>query len=369
VIIVTLNAGSSSVRLAAYRARRGAGLPLLASRHLERGAERPATALARLLAPTEQVAAVAHRVVHGGERFTRPCRMTAEVEREIGRLARLAPLHNPAAFEWLRAARRTWPRAAHVAVFDTAFFADLPEAARSYALPRALAQRQGLRRYGFHGIAHEWMWQRWRALAPRIRAGGRVISLQLGAGCSMAAVRHGRALDTSMGFSPLEGLMMATRCGDVDAGLLLHLQRAGRLAPARLERLLNSESGLLGVSGASADMRQLLASREPAARLAVDLYCYRARKYLGAYLAVLGGADAILFGGGVGEHAAEVRARILEGFGWAGIALDRRANRAAVGHESRISRGSSATQVWVIPVDESRLLAGQALGMLKACDD
>jgi acetate kinase len=363
MIVVTVNTGSSSVRLAAYEAR--GGLRLLATRHFARGAARPAVALAALLPADAAVAAVVHRVVHGGVRLRHPCRIDAAAEREIARLGRLAPLHNPVALEWLRAARRQWPRAAPVAAFDTAFYAALPEVARRYALPRELCRRYALQRYGFHGLAHEALWRRWRALRPSRARAARVISLQLGAGCSATAVRGGRALDTSMGFSPLEGLVMATRSGDVDPGLLLYLQRAARLAPGRLARLLNAESGLLGVSGVSADMRTLLASASPAARLAIELYCYRVRKILGSYLAVLGGADAILFGGGVGEHAPPVRARILADFAWAGIRLDRAANRRAVGREARVSAAASATEIWVIPVDESRLLAEQALRVLR----
>ncbi|OGA18766.1 MAG: acetate kinase [Betaproteobacteria bacterium RIFCSPLOWO2_02_FULL_66_14] len=363
MIVVTINAGSSSMRLAAYAIEQRGRLQPLVTRRFARGETPAARALARLLPDARHaaVAAVSHRIVHGGERFTAACRVDARVEAEIRRLGALAPLHHPVALEWLRAARAQWPHASQIAVFDTAFFSTLPEVARNYALPRALTRRYGLRRYGFHGLAHEAMWRHWRTLRPSVRGGGRVISLQLGAGCSVAAIDRGRAVDTSMGYSPLEGLVMATRSGDVDPGLLLHLQRRARLSPARLERLLNAESGLLGVSGASADMRLLLRARKPAARLAVDLYCYRARKYVGSYLAALGGASAILVGGGVGEHAAEVRERILDRFEWAGIVLDRGANRRAVGTEARISRAASATEVWVIPVDESRLLAEQAL--------
>lgn len=197
-----------------------------------------------------------------------------------------------------------------VAVFDTAFYAGLPQVAATYALPRSLCAEYGLRRFGFHGLAHDALWRRWRELSGAQQSNSRVISLQLGAGCSITAMRNGKPLDTSMGFSPLEGLVMATRCGDVDPGLIVFLQRAKGLESAALERLLNRESGLLGVSGLSDDMRALLEAHSETARRAVDLYCYRARKYIGAYLMVLEGADAILFGGGVGENAPEVRARI-----------------------------------------------------------
>ena len=248
-------------------------------------------------------------------------------------------------------------RVPQVAVFDTAFYARLPAVAATYALPRELAARHGLRRYGFHGLAHQALWSRWRELRPDVADGGRLISFQLGAGCSVTAVERGAARDTSMGFSPLEGLVMATRSGDIDPALVTYLQRVEDLSAEESERLLNERSGLLGISGVSGDMRKLLAADDPHARLAVELYCYRARKYLGAYMAVLGGADAILFGGGVGENAAGVRARILAGFEWAGIRLDAAENSAAAGREGRLSAVDSRMDAWVIPVDEARILA------------
>jgi acetate kinase len=284
------------------------------------------------------------------------------VEAEIERLAPLAPLHNPLALAWIRACReQLGAELPQVAVFDTGFYARLPEVARTYALPYTLMRKLIVRRYGFHGLAHEAMWRRWRALRSADKC---VISLQLGAGCSITAVCNGAPVDTSMGFSPLEGLVMATRAGDVDPGLLLYLQRAEGMTPERLEKLLNEESGLLGVSGASSDMRALLTSSDPQARLAVDLYCYRARKYIGAYLATLGGADAILFGGGVGEHAPAVRAKILDSMQWAGIVLDAARNDAAIGTEARISDLNSKVEVWVVPVDEAVILAQAAQAVL-----
>lgn len=362
--ILTVNTGSSSIRLAAFR-RCEDGLTLVAAAHYGCHTGEAQAILGGFLAGNSLAAVevMAHRVVHGGGRFAASCLLDAAVEGEIERLAVLAPLHNPVALAWIRAGRALLGAAVpQVAVFDTAFYTDLPAVARTYAIPAGLAEKHGLRRYGFHGLAHQGMVRRWCQLQP---VGARqVISLQLGAGCSITASVDGVALDTSMGFSPLEGLMMATRPGDIDAGLLLHLQQTEGLTPLRLERLLNHESGLLGVSGESADMRALLASTAPAARLAVAMYCYRARKYVGAYLAVLGGADAILFGGGVGEHAATVREKILTGMEWCGIALDSEKNRAAVGAEARISHQNSATEVWVIPVDEATILAQEAVTLL-----
>jgi len=366
VKVLTVNAGSSSIRLDVF-AVADADVQRVFAHH---GAREDTTATARLSevlarAGGEPVMAVAHRVVHGGKRLVRPCIVDSAVEREIEHAAALAPLHNTSALEWIHVCRSvlggTVPQ---VAVFDTAFFADLPEVAGIYALPRALVAKHGLKRYGFHGIAHQAMWRRWTTVRPDIPRGGRVISLQLGAGCSITAIRDGRPLDTSMGFTPLEGLVMATRSGDVDPGLLLYLQRVEGLTPERLERLLYKESGLLGVSGLSGDMRVLLGSVEPAAQLAVELYCQRARKYLGAYLAVLGGADAILFGGGVGENAPEIRARILDGMAWAGIELDNERNRAAAGTQVALHASNSKTEIHVVPVDEAAILAEQAIALV-----
>lgn len=359
--LLTVNTGSSSVRLALY-ASDGDAPRLLAERRCS-GESQPEHTLHDFIG-SERVDAVAHRVVHGGARLAESCVIDAAIETEIERLAVFAPLHHPRALAWVRACRALLGKGlAQVAVFDTGFYAALPEVARSYALPQQLAQRLGLRRYGFHGIAHQAMWRRWRRLRPGVAEGGRVISLQLGAGCSITAVAHGAPQDTSMGFSPLEGLVMATRSGDLDPGLLLHLLRAEKISIDELDHLLNRESGLRGMAGDS-DMRRLLNSNEPAARLAVELYCYRARKYVGAYLSVLGGADAILFGGGVGEYAPEVRERILSGMEWAGVALDRESNHAAIGSEACISRSDSHVAVWAIAVDEAQLLAEEAASLL-----
>lgn len=359
-LVLTVNAGSSSTRLAVFGREEGALKPLATVHH--RDAVEAGAAIRGFLNEFRvgRVGAVAHRIVHGGSALVAPCLIDARVEAEIERLSLLAPLHNPVALAWIRSCRALLGAdVPQVAVFDTAFYADLPPVARTYAIPRDLARKHGVRRYGFHGLAHQALWRRWRALRPHVPDGGRVISLQLGAGCSITAVNGGRAVDTSMGFSPLEGLMMATRCGDLDPGLVTYLQRVEGLPPEATEHLLYHESGLRGVAG-NDDMRTLLASEEPAAYRAVELYCYRARKYVGAYFAVLGGADAVLFGGGVGEHAPAVREQILAGMEWAGIALDAQANRAAAGTEACISRSDSRVQVWVIPVDEAALLAAEA---------
>ncbi len=371
--LLTVNVGSSSVRLDAFD---GDGRRL-AARHLDEqgGAAADPVAASALLhafvrdADLRAIGAIAHRVVHGGERLTAACRIDAAVEAEIDRLSELAPLHNPPALAWIRAARAGFPGAAQIAAFDTAFFAPLPAVARTYAVPASWARRDALRRYGFHGLAHGFLWQRWTELRPRglaPGAGGRVISLQLGSGCSVAAVRDGAPLDTSMGFSPLEGLVMGTRCGDVDPGLLLYLQRQHGWSARDLEQRLNHACGLLGVSASSADVKVLIGAGTDAARLALDLYCYRVRKYLGAYLAVLGGADAILFGGGVGEHVPALRARMLAGLEWAGIVLDPARNAAATGADAQISADASTVDLRVLAVDESAMLLREARAVLAA---
>jgi acetate kinase len=365
--VLTINAGSSSVRLALLE-ESPQGLRRAVASHHTQTPDSAEDTLRDFLAQcgAAPVAMVAHRIVHGGETLVDACVIDPEVEAEIARLAPLAPLHNPVSLAWVRACRAVVaPDVPQIAVFDTAFFAGLPAVARHYALPRELSERLHLRRFGFHGLAHQGMLRRWQQLAPAAGPGARVISLQLGAGCSITASRGGAPVDTSMGFSPLEGLMMATRSGDIDPGLLLHVQRTLSMTPDSMERVLNTGSGLLGVSGISGDMRTLLESAAPEAVLAVELYCYRARKYLGAYLAVLGGVDAVLFGGGVGENAPAVRERILGGLQWAGIHLDAAANRDATGNEARIDAtsrpGHAGAAIWTLPVDESLLLAEEAL--------
>ncbi len=357
-VILTVNGGSSSVRLAAFRS------PELAPVARHRYEIDPAAAghgfaaqLQRLALPGAP-AVVVHRVVHGGRHFAAPCLIDETTERALEALVPLAPLHQPVALALLRAVRTALgPALPQIAVFDTAFFSDLPVAARHYALPMALCEQYGIRRYGFHGLAHQAMLEAWAQHDDRARPDARVISLQLGAGCSVTASIGGRPVDTSMGFSPLEGLVMATRSGDVDPAVLLYLQREAGLSPEALETLLNRRAGLLGLSGISGDVGALLASEAPAARLALDVYCRRIRRHVGACMAVLGGVDAILFGGGVGENVALVRARALEGLGFAGIAIDPQANAGVTGSAACISTGGAPVRVWVTPVDEAHVMA------------
>jgi acetate kinase len=363
-MVLTVNAGSSSLRLALYRGRE---LRRVASRHGEAGsAEAVDIASWVRQQGVARPDVVAHRVVHGGADLVAPCRVTSNVEAVIERLVPLAPLHNPAALRAIRAVREAWgPELLQVAVFDTGFYSGLPPVAALYALPD-LGPGEPLRRYGFHGIAHQAMLSAWRVEQPADSVGARTISLQLGAGCSMTAAIDGKPVETSMGFTPLEGLVMATRSGDVDPGLLLYLLKERGQTVADLERLLNHEAGLKGLSGITGDMRELLASPEPAAALAVDAYCHRIRKYLGAYLAVLGGADAILFGGGVGENATTIRERVLTGLDFAGVRLDRVRNQAVAPPATAIHADDSAVAIWVVAVDEARVLGRIGLDLLGA---
>lgn len=372
MIVLTVNTGSTSVKLGAFGvvgAAAGAGPPpkRLAAQHLTGPQIDPVAALRGFLRTLDGIpTAVAHRVVHGGTRFTSPALIDQGVREAIDGLSDLAPLHNPLALRWIDAAREVCgPEIRQVAAFDTAYFATLPRVAAQYALPPDLGAELGIRRYGFHGLAHEAMWHRWCELEPELPGGGRLITLQLGGGCSMAALDRGQPRDTSMGFSPLEGLVMATRAGDLDAAVVPYLERRLGVSGERVLQMLNERSGLAGVSGSAADPQALLDDGSEQARLAVELYCYRARKYLGAYLAVLGGCDGITFGGGVGEHVPQVRAMILSGLEWAGIELDQAANQAARGSESRISPPGSRVSVRVIPVEEERLMVRAALAVAK----
>src|SRR5262249_37064340 len=285
----------------------------------------------------------------------------------IRELSGLAPLHNPKALEWIEAARNVaGTDVLQVAAFDTAFFSSLPRVAAEYALPKRYGVDQGIRRYGFHGLADQALWQRWSQLHPDLPLGGKLITLQMGGGVSAAAIDHGKPVDTSMGFSPLEGLVMATRSGDVDPAIVPYLQERLGKRSEDIVALLNRESGVAGLSGGRTNLGTLAADPSTEAQFAVDLYCYRARKYVGAYLAVLGGCDGIVFGGGVGEHVPEVRQRMLAGMTWAGIEIDVQANEAAQGQEARIDTSKRPVRVHVIPVEEERTLVGAAVTLLYA---
>jgi acetate kinase len=313
--------------------------------------------------------AVGHRVVHGGAAFVQPTLIDDAVVREIEALEALAPLHNRPSLAGIRAARARLPGVPMVAVFDTAFHATLPEHACRYAIPHELALKHGLRRFGFHGTSYRAVLARYCALTGTPPDRATVVALHLGHGCSAAAIRDGRSVETSMGLTPLEGLVMGTRSGDLDPALVGHLARAERVPVEEVERWLNERSGLRGLSGRSGDMREVLAASaagDPRARLALEVFCHRARKYVGAYLAVLGGADALLFTGGIAEHTPEVRARIAAGLEWAGLVLDPARNQAAVGREARLSPDGVRLPAFVIPTDEEAAIARDTVECLAA---
>jgi acetate kinase len=307
--------------------------------------------------------AVGHRVVHGGERFVHSVLITDEVLRGIEDCIDLAPLHNPANIKGITATRELFgPGLPQVAVFDTAFHQTIPEHAYLYALPYQFYRRHRLRRYGFHGTSHRYVAYRYRQLRGLERGQTNVITLHLGNGCSAAAIRRGDSVDTSMGLTPLEGLVMGTRSGDIDPAIIDFLAAKEGLSPQEAESLLNKQSGLLGISGLTNDMRDLLAEArehdDRRARLAVEIFCYRARKYIGAYLAAMGGADAVIFTGGIGENSPEVRANICDGLQWLGLELDAGRNAAhAGGREGLISADAARLAAYVIPTDEELLIA------------
>lgn len=327
-------------------------------------------AIARHDPPLPRIDAIAHRVVHGGSLFSAATLLDDATIGAIASLVPLAPLHQPAALAAIGAARRAWPGIPHVAVFDTAFHASLPPAARTYALPVALAERFGLRRHGFHGINHAHVARR---VAGELRVAGhapRIVSCHLGSGASVCAIEGDRSVETSMGMTPLEGLVMGTRGGDLDPGVLVALQREGGLDLDAIERLLNRESGLAGLAG-SADMREVerrAAAGDEAAVLALEVHAHRLRKYIGAYAAVLGGLDAIAFTGGVGEHDAAVRERCLRGMDHLGVELDVERNRGAkpgAAHDCiDVATPGSRVRVMVVRADEEAEMARETAALL-----
>jgi acetate kinase len=331
--------------------------------------------LDRLASSLGKIEAVGHRVVHGGDQYVESTLIAEQVEAGIDALAELAPLHNPSCLAGIRGARAAFGTTLPmVAVFDTAFHQTMPAVARQYALPFELAERHRIRRYGFHGIAHASLANGYAAHTGNPLDQVRLITLQLGNGCSVAAIAQGRSVETSMGFTPLEGLVMGTRSGDVDASIVNFLSEREKVEPAEVERWLNERSGLLGLSGRSNDMRELLRvaeqEQDKRAEFAIDLFCYRVRKYLGAYLAVLDGADAVVFGGGIGENALEIRERICRNMKWCGLELNRDLNRAAVGlapgHAAKISTDGSRLAAYVVAADEESWIARETVRCVRA---
>ena len=305
------------------------------------------------------VRGIGHRVVHGGVRFAAPVRLDLDVLDELARLKQLAPLHQPHNLSPIHAILEAAPHIPQVACFDTAFHRGQPDIAQSFALPRRFIDA-GVRRYGFHGLSYEYLASRLRDLDPDL-ASKRVIMAHLGNGASLCATKLGQSVASTMGFTAVDGLMMGTRCGALDPGVILYLMQEHRMDAAAIEALLYRESGLLGVSGLSSDMRALRTSSDPHAREAIDLFVYRIVREIGSLVAALDGIDAIVFSGGIGENDDATRTEVIEGSRWTGAVLDPALNARG---EGRISAATSRVAVWVIPTDEERLIASHTIGAL-----
>jgi acetate kinase len=364
VRVLTINAGSSSVKVALFAV--AAGETRLAFTAVERIADHAAalrTALVQVQGAIETapLSAVAHRVVHGGARYRDPLRITGEVVRALRAMTGVDPDHVPQTLAALDVIAEQYPDVPQIACFDTAFHRSLPRVAQMYALPPRFWDA-GVRRYGFHGLSCEYIVRALRDVDPAASS-GRVIIAHLGSGASVTAVQQGRSVETTMGFSPTGGIMMGTRSGDLDPGVLLYALRDAQLGPDALSRLVNHEAGLLGVSETSQDMRDLLAreASDPRAADAIALFCYTVKKAIGSLAAVLGGVDTLVFTAGIGEHAAAIRQRICSGLHGFGIALDESRNRADA---AIISADGGATTVRVIGTDEDRMLARNAADVL-----
>jgi acetate kinase len=390
--IVTVNRGSSSLKLAAFEllsdgtltrflsanatkiGQAGAKLSSVDDRENERG-EQPLTATSHNKADEAciewlaqrvdfgSVVAVGHRIVHGGPRYRTPQWITAEMMAELERISPFDPEHMPFEIGIVRTIGQRFPQLRQVAAFDTAFHRHMPLVARMLPIPRRY-QQQGVERYGFHGLSYAYLMEELARLNPRAAA-GRVILAHLGAGASMAAVLAGKSIDTSMAFTPTAGLPMATRSGDLDPGLVSYLAQSEQMTADEFHQMVNGSSGLLGISETTGDMQQLLAdsASDERAREAVDVFCYQAKKWIGAYVAALGGLDALVFSGGIGEHAAEVRQRICTGLGCLGIELDAAANAAG---RSTISSSTSRALVYVIRTDEELMIARSCAALITA---
>jgi acetate kinase len=388
-LILTINTGSSSLKVAAYRASSRlacewqASISRIGSAEAEMTtanevdsskqtkrvkARNQAAALDVLMAafssfaPIDSVAIIGHRVVHGGPIFTKPCRISKGTLVKLEKLEVLAPDHMPQALAAIRFFRSKVRGVPQMAAFDTAFHANLPDVARNFAIAPRYA-RAGMHRYGFHGLSYTYVLNQLKRLEPRLWR-GRVVIAHLGSGASMAAIRNGRSVDTSMGFSPDSGLIMGTRAGDIDAALTLYLIEEKRQSPQAVRMMLNHESGLKAISGRSADMQTLLeqSGKDLRSRAAIEQFCYRAKHYLGAYASVLGGIDMLVFTGGIGENAPKIRAEICSAQEFLGISIDRPANQRS---DDIISSKASKVCVRVVPTDEDFVIASQARALLR----
>lgn len=374
--VLVLNAGSSSVRYVLYDM---AGPETLTSGSIERigeassgtpdhaaAFERIAATLANEGISGEKLGAIGHRIVHGGRVFAEPVRLDDDVVEGIRRLIPLAPLHNPHNLSGIEAARHAFPGPPHIAVFDTAFHATMPERARHYAIPEAVRRDHGIRRYGFHGTSYQYVTARAAAMLEKPVDSLNLIAMHLGNGASICAIENGKSIDTSMGFTPLEGLVMGTRSGDIDPSVVLHLERTAGLSTDEVDELLNRRSGLLGLCGDS-DMRSVskrLAEGDRSAEQAVGLFCYRIQKYIGAYRAVLPRVDALVFTAGIGENNPDIRQRICEPLAHLGIAVDDVRNRSLDGADGFIDADSSTARILVVRTNEALEIARQCQALL-----
>ncbi len=399
--ILALNAGSSSLKFCLFRMREPRGLAeaedVLARGRVERigtpeaqltllrGGHEPIQqkqiGTASIFAAAQQIIrelmtllagettalavdAIGHRIVHGGKHFVQAVQIDQEVMEKIRRLSELAPLHNPAGLEGIHAAQDLLPQVKNIAVFDTSFHHTMPEVATRYALPAELCEQFGLRRYGFHGISYRYVAEQLSRLDPYP---ARCIICHLGNGASVCAMKDGMSVDTSMGFTPMEGLIMGSRCGDIDPGLMLHLQRAGNMTFERLEKLLDEQSGLLGLSGVSGDVRDLektASEGHQSSQLALECFAYRVRKYIGAYAAALGGVDGVVFTGGIGQYSAAMRTRICEGLDFLALTLDERRNTAATGEKLDCISTGQDERIWVVPAEEEHQIAREVFTLM-----
>jgi len=380
--IFTLNAGSSSLKFSLWEAettglrelfrgevekigiaphlsaREPSGRTVIDKRFDEGGAKLSHEDLLRALFAwlsqqrRDGFKAIGHRIVHGGATFTAPVRIDDHVMESLSKLEPLAPLHQPHNLSGIRICATLQPRVPQIACFDTAFHRTMDSVARRLGLPRGY-EEEGVQRYGFHGLSYEYIAQRLRAIDPEL-ANGRVIVAHLGNGASLCAMHSGRSADTTMSFTALDGLLMGTRPGALDPGAVTYLMRERTMSAVEIEDLLYHRSGLLGISGISSDMRTLLASNDPHAREAVDLFVFRAAREIGALVASLGGLDGLVFTAGIGEHASEIRSRVCARCAWLGVILDERANGAG---QIRVSTEASRVRVYVIPTDEERMIA------------
>lgn len=364
-LVLSVNCGSSSIKMALF----SEALTLLFELNLKTGDVKRALnsmldEMRKYSYDPAHIKGIGHRVVHGGPGFWKSEIIDSHIFMDLEELVELAPLHNAHCLDGIKESFKLFPHVLQVAVFDTAFHHDMPKEASQYALPWQLSEKYGIRRYGFHGIAHAASWKIYAQNRGSAATQAKVITLHLGNGCSMSAILGGRCLDTSMGFTPAEGLVMSTRAGDIDSGVIAFLCDHEAKSATEVLEILNNQSGLLGVSGISSNMEILLERPENEnAQLAVDLFCYRIVKYLGAYMSVLGGVDAVLFSGGIGENSAIIRQKILDRMAWCGWKIDAERNISSVGLPTSsfvsLQDETSTVEIAVVAVDENRSIAEQ----------